>query len=285
MHDPRPHEGPVQPTAFGAILRDARLGQGRSLQDAERQTRILARHLAALENGDFHLLPPGIYARGFVYNYANWLSLNPQEMVRIFNEARGEPEVAYRPQPLSQHVHTGGPFSPNFVVILFVIGLLAAGAAWGYSLIVKAPPKRVAIDVTALPATPTAIPVTAVGARPGSGSAGGGSGTIVIQTAPSGSATANAAAAAGTGTAPAATGLKVTIKASVKSWVEVYADGETTAKFIGFMNPGDTLEFEAKETLLCKIGVPDKVTYTVNGQDKGAFPKEALTRAGYTIKP
>lgn len=283
MHDPRQHGGPIQPTTFGAILRDARLSQGRSLQDAERQTRILARHLAALENGDFHLLPPGIYARGFVFNYANWLSLNPQEMVRIFNEARGEPEVAYRPQPVSQHVHTGGPFSPNFVVIVFVIGLLAVGAAWGYSLIVKAPPKRASIDVTALPATPTAIAGT-VGAKPAS-PATGGTGTIIIPTTPAGSAAANPAVVAGTTTPPPATGLKVTLKSSVKSWVEVYADGDTTAKFVGFMNPGDALDFEAKESLLCKVDAPDKVSYTVNGQDKGTFPKEALTKTGYTIKP
>lgn len=287
MHDPQPYGGADRPTTFGAILRDARLSQGRSLQDAERQTRILARHLAALENGDFHLLPPGIYARGFVYNYANWLDLNPQEMVRIFNEARGEPDAAYRPQPVSQHIHTGGPFSPNFVVIVFVIGLLAVGAAWGYSLIVKSPPKRAVLDITVLPATPTALAGTvgAVPANPASRPSTSGAGTITIATAPVGSTTANPAAVTGTTTPPAATGLTVTLKATAKSWVEVYTDGNPTAKFVGFMNPGDTLTFEAKESVRCTIGAPDKVSYTVNGQEKGTFPKEALTKAGFTIKP
>src|SRR5439155_10772470 len=174
MQNPWQHGGPIHPTTFGAILRDARLGLGRSLQDAERQTRILARHLAALENGEFQLLPAGIYARGFVFNYANWLQLNPQEMVRLFNEARGEPEVAYKPQAVGgKPVNTSGPFSPNFVVIVFVIGILSVVAAWGYSLIVQTPPRKPIIHVPTVAATPTAITAGNTLSTPSIGSATG----------------------------------------------------------------------------------------------------------------
>ena len=299
MQDPWQHGGPIQPATFGAILRDALLGQGRSLQDAERQTRILARHLAALENGDFKLLPPGIYARGFVYNYANWLHLNPQEMVRLFNEARGEPEQPYRPQPVARPVSTAGPFSPNFVVIVFATIILSVAAAWGYSLLVHSPPKRLPLDATVLPATPTIIPGTNPAGVASIQSATG-TGTIRIPTAPSGSATAGTgssvagtttagspaaskAAVTGTTTATPVSGLKVAIHATGKSWVEVYVDGDPNAKFIGAMNAGDTQEFEAKQNIRFKVGAPDFVSYTVNGQDKGTFPKDALTAVGFTI--
>jgi cytoskeletal protein RodZ len=286
MQDPWQHGGPIQPATFGAIFRDARLGQGRSLQDAERQTRILARHLAALENGDFHLLPPGIYARGFVYNYANWLHLNPQEMVRLFNEARGEPDAAYRPQPVASPVNTAGPFSPNFVVIIFATILLSVAAAWGYSLLVHAPPKQLSLSPTALPATPTAIPGTIAGSAT-SGQSPASTGTILIPSTQAGTAAAGTVTgtvtASGTVTATAASGLKVTLRATGKSWVEVYIDGNPNAQFIGAMNPGDVHDFEAKQNIRFKIGAPDLVTYSVNGQDKGTFPKEALTAVGFTL--
>lgn len=284
MQNPWQHGGPIHPTTFGAILRDARLSLGRSLQDAERQTRILARHLAALENGEFHLLPAGIYARGFVFNYANWLQLNPQEMVRLFNEARGEPEVAYRPQPVGgKPVNTSGTFSPNFVVIVFVIGILSVVAAWGYSLLVQSPPKKPIIDVPTVAATPTAITSTNVLSTPSTGPAAG---TTTIRIPTSTNPLATSAEPSGTAVAttavPPSTSLKVTIKANGKSWVEAYVDGDTTAKFIGFLNPGQSQDIEAKQTITLVVGAPDLVTYTVNGVEKGTVPKDALK--GMTIK-
>ncbi len=290
MQGPWQHGGPIHPTTFGAILRDARLGLGRSLQDAERQTRILARHLAALENGEFELLPSGIYARGFVYNYANWLQLNPQEMVRLFNEARGEAEVAYKPQPVGRGVNTSGPFSPNFVVVIFATLILSVVAAWGYSLIVQSPPKKPIIDVPTVAATPTAITAAAALSTPTTAAPSVTAGTIRIPSA-STRATDTSAPATGTVTAAAptatvaatpATSLKVTIKASGKSWVEAYVDGDTTATFKGFINAGDTQDIVAKQTITLIVGAPDYVTYTVNGADKGTVPKEALK--GLTIK-
>jgi cytoskeleton protein RodZ len=308
MQSPWQHGGPIQPTTFGAILRDARLGMGRSLQDAERQTRILARHLSALESGEFHLLPAGIYARGFVYNYANWLQLNPQEMVRLFNEARGEPEVVYRPQPVGRQVNTAGPFSPNFVVIVFVIGILSVVAAWGYSLLVQTPPKKPIIDVPTVAATPTAITgasalISTIAISPTAGTgtstiripttAGTASGTTV--TAAAGTSTAATGAATGTvsGTAAgtavavvsptAATSLKVILTSSVKSWVEIYADGDKNAKSIGYINPSESREIDARQTVTIYCGKPDNVTYSVNGVDKGPLPKEALQTQGFTI--
>ncbi len=295
MDSPWQHGGPIQPTTFGAILRDARLGLGRSLQDAERQTRILVRHLSALESGDFHLLPSGIYARGFVYNYANWLQLNPQEMVRLFNEARGEPEAVYRPQPVGRAVNTSGPFSPNFVVIIFVTLVLSFVAAWGYSLLVKTPPKKPIIDVPTVAATPTAlvgsILIGTVAITP---TVGSGTSTIRIPTtagtttgttvATSGKGTPTTESATATTVAPPATSLKVTITSSVKAWVEIYADGDKTAKTAGYINAGETREIEAKQTVTIYCGKPDNVAYSVNGADKGTLPKDALQTQGFTIK-
>jgi len=293
MESPWQHGGPIQPTTFGAILRDGRLGLGRSLQDAERQTRILARHLSALESGDFHLLPGGIYARGFVYNYANWLQLNPQEMVRLFNEARGEPEVVYRPQSVGRPVNTSGPISPNFVVIIFVTLVLSFVAAWGYSLLVKTPPKKPIIDVPTVAATPTAIAGSPlVGGLTLTPAAAGTStiriptsvGTVAGTTVATAKGTPTTEAATATTAATPATSLKVTLTSSVKAWVEIYADGDKTAKTAGYINAGETRAIEAKQTVTVYCGKPDNVTYSVNGADKGTLPKDALQTQGFTIK-
>lgn len=285
MQNPWQHGGPIQPGTFGAILRDQRLALGRSLQDAERQTRILARHLAALETGDFHLLPVGIYARGFVYNYANWLQLNPQEMVRLFNEARGEPEVAYRPQAVGRGVSMQGPFSPNFVVIGFVTVILSVMAAWGYTLLVQSPPKKPIIDVPTVAATPTAIAGAAsVTSRTPVPSAS--DTTIIIPSTTGGTAasgtTTNAGSAA---TATAANGLKVTLAATGQSWVAVYVDGASTPEYAQVMNAGDTHDVQAKQNVKVIVGKPGFVTYAVNGQDKGTFPSDAYKTTGFVIKP
>jgi cytoskeleton protein RodZ len=264
----------------------------------------LARHLAALENGEFQLLPSGIYARGFVYNYANWLQLNPQEMVRLFNEARGEPEIAYKPQAVGRGVNTSGPFSPNFVVVIFATLILSVVAAWGYSLIVQSPPKKPIIDVPTVAATPTAIgsvsSIAGIGTPSVASSIAGigtpsvassitaasiTTGTIRVSSPTTGATDTSAPSpvtTTATVAATAATSLDVTIKASGKSWVEAYVDGDTTAKFKGFINPGDTQNIQAKQTILLIVGAPDYVTYTVNGVDKGTVPKAALQ--GLTIK-
>ena len=237
------------------------------------------------------------------YNYANWLQLNPQEMVRLFNEARGEPEVVYRPQPVGRQVNTSGPISPNFVVIVFVIGILSVVAAWGYSLLVQTPPKKPIIDVPTVAATPTAIAgasalisTTAISPTAGAGTiripttVGTTTGTTTGTT-PAAAGASSAAAgttvatgAAGTTVSPTpATSLKVIITSSVKSWVEIYADGDKNAKSVGYINPGESREIDARQTVTIYCGKPDNVTYNVNGVDKGTLPKEALQTQGFTI--
>ena len=69
---------------LGETLRRARLDRGISIEDAARDTRIRARYLEALEAEDLNLLPPSVYTRGFVRTYAEYLGLNPQAMVDLY---------------------------------------------------------------------------------------------------------------------------------------------------------------------------------------------------------
>lgn len=75
-------------TGIGAELRDGRMARGVTIDDAQRATRIARRYLQALEDEDFEALPAPVFARGFLRSYAQYLRLDPTELVSRFP---GEP--------------------------------------------------------------------------------------------------------------------------------------------------------------------------------------------------
>jgi cytoskeletal protein RodZ len=82
---------------LGETLRQARLDKGVSLADAARDTRIRRGYLEALEAEDPASLPPAVYTRGFLRSYAEYLGLNPQSMVELYQPAaRREPVTQLR---------------------------------------------------------------------------------------------------------------------------------------------------------------------------------------------
>ena len=91
----------------GEILQTARERKGVDLARAERETKIRARHLMALEAGDLADLPAPVYAKGFLRNYSTYLGLDADEMVdrwrkEIDQPSRAEtPTVKPPPQPIT----------------------------------------------------------------------------------------------------------------------------------------------------------------------------------------
>jgi len=165
---------------FGETLRQARAHKGVTLKEAEQATRINRHHLAALEEEDFGALPPLIYQRGIVRNYAVYLDLDPSKLLGMFEEAQGITTsmatggVAPVP-PIDMPSH----WAPNFAIIAFAVVLSAIVFAWGYSIYVAPPsedptataesasttPLASTIDLpTELPATP--VPPTPVPTEP-----------------------------------------------------------------------------------------------------------------------
>jgi cytoskeleton protein RodZ len=118
---------------FGDTLRQARSYKGVTIREAEMATRINRHHLAALEEENFAGLPPLIYQRGIVRNYASYLDLDPNKLLHLFEEARGvqpdDPPVVTPLQPLEMPNH----FAPNFAIIAFMVFVSAIVFAWLYS--------------------------------------------------------------------------------------------------------------------------------------------------------
>jgi transcriptional regulator with XRE-family HTH domain len=70
---------------IGQRLRQARKNQNIKLEQATKELNINLKYLKALENGHFEKLPAGIYRKKFLHEYAQFLKLNPDEFVDIFN--------------------------------------------------------------------------------------------------------------------------------------------------------------------------------------------------------
>jgi len=75
--------------SFGEDLRKERLTRGVALEDISAVTKISQRHLIALEQERFRLLPGGILSKGIVRGYAGALGLDPQDWTERFIQACG----------------------------------------------------------------------------------------------------------------------------------------------------------------------------------------------------
>ena len=80
--DTRAPAGDVAPGLPERLLA-ARERKGVDLYRAERDTKIRARYLAALERGDYRELPGSVYTKGFLRNYALYLGLDPDEVLLL----------------------------------------------------------------------------------------------------------------------------------------------------------------------------------------------------------
>jgi cytoskeletal protein RodZ len=109
----------------------ARERKGVDLYRAERDTKIRARYLAALERGDYRELPGAVYTKGFLRNYALYLGLEPDEILGQWRRERGDagppqPVIAV-PRPIAAP-RRGLTFSPGVVVAaLLTVGVLLVG--------------------------------------------------------------------------------------------------------------------------------------------------------------
>jgi cytoskeletal protein RodZ len=102
---------PAEPPALlPERLLAAREAKGVDLYRAERDTKIRARYLGALERGDYRELPGAVYTKGFLRNYALYLGLDPDEILVQWRRERGdgaaqsEPSISV-PMPLSAPRH------------------------------------------------------------------------------------------------------------------------------------------------------------------------------------
>lgn len=114
----------------GETLQLARERKGVDLYRAERDTKIRLRYLSALEDGAYDELPPPVYTKGFLRNYAIYLGIDPDEILERWRDemdavrASERLSVAPPPQPIAapgrQLTLTPGVFVAGLVVLVIL---------------------------------------------------------------------------------------------------------------------------------------------------------------------
>ena len=113
-----------------------------SLREIAEATKINLRYLDALERDDFRHLPGGVFNKGFVRAYAQFIGIDAESMVMAYLEEDGRqqarasrvsgttppaPEVPTPPRPLGPRLWFAA------LVVVLILVLLAAGlTALGY---------------------------------------------------------------------------------------------------------------------------------------------------------
>jgi cytoskeletal protein RodZ len=126
----------------------AREARGVDLLRAERETKIRRQYLAAMERGAWEELPPGVYARGFLRNYAIYLGLDPDEVLASWSRERGEVPVEPAivvPRPITAP-RRGIVLGPGLVVAALVsLAAVAIVAYIGFQLLRFSEPPPLAV--------------------------------------------------------------------------------------------------------------------------------------------
>jgi cytoskeletal protein RodZ len=130
-------------------LYTARERKGVDLYRAERETKIRARYLAALERGDYKELPGAVYTKGFLRNYALYLGLDPDEVLLQWRGERGNakevPLAIVAPRPIATP-RKGMSFSPALVVAaLLAVVIVAFGVYLGIQVLRFAKPPTITV--------------------------------------------------------------------------------------------------------------------------------------------
>lgn len=129
-------------SSFGETLKRERELRQISLREIAEATKINLRYLDALERDDFRHLPGGVFNKGFVRAYAQFIGIDPETMVTAYLDEENRqlsrasrasggttstPEAEAPPRSL-----VGRLWFVALVVILLVVVLAAGLTALGY---------------------------------------------------------------------------------------------------------------------------------------------------------
>jgi len=285
---------------IGQVLRSARERKGVTLQEAKRALRINAPYLEALESDDFSRVPAPVYVRAFLREYARYLGLDAEELVKAYSAQAGpEPSNLTIAWTAANEAESGGwGRRVGSVAVFIALGALAVGAyAYhgfqtgkeqaqqgphtadsqgahkGHALGRAAgqaakPPARGAVgsSPSGAPAAgaPGNTPATPLAAEPAQPSATTGVNPPVAGTTPPGSTPATMPWAT-----PQTGGVKVVITASQRCWIRVKQDGQLQEPVT--LRPGDKRTWQGTQSVELWAGNAGGIRAVVNGQDQGAL--------------
>jgi cytoskeletal protein RodZ len=246
---------------LGELLKEARQSKEVSLEEVEEQLRIRKKYLQALEEEDFSIMPPEVYVKGFLRNYAIYLGLDPEEIRDLYY--KGKPvEKGRKPDFLgrsgSMAREATGPHAfpmdmsltqsrllafPFLVIALAILAFLLLGL-WAFRQYFPLPAEtkpETKATVTTREPRPTFTPTS-----------------VVTPTTP---------APIGTPTPKVYTGVEVELAMLERAWLQVHVDGEKV--FEGVFDEGTKITWSGKERVAVRCNNAGGVEVTLNGQKLG----------------
>ena len=238
---------------IGSQLRQAREARGLSLEQAQKVTRIKRVFLEAIESDRFDELPGRVQVRGFVRSYANYLGIDPDNLLAQMDVPSNGVGYTARPQagssgasrsetarvrsmalPSSAPTADRNPSLPLPLPIL-IIGAIVLFVVGGLLLIQAFAGEAPAPTPTLPPNVPASI----------------------------------SSAAESTPFAVAATGVSVTLTAGEHVWVRVSNDGFTA--FEGILTPDEARSWQAEQQVIVETGNGAALNVAVNGRGIGVL--------------
>lgn len=224
---------------FGQVFRDKRLSLGLTLEHIEEETKIRKLYLDAIEKERFNILPPRVYATGFVKKYARYLQLDEAEMVNLFVDmAYSHEEVEITPIPPRRARPDFQLQALNWRNVIFA-GVFLLAALWVGNMVVGAISERSPNVAQKAPVQQQNPPA----AQPG---------------------TPNNNKEEGSDSTQSAT---VRVSALSDCWVKAIVDGQTV--FSSTLTAGQEKVFEGREAVLLTVGNAGGIEVYYNGDKIG----------------
>lgn len=231
---------------FGQVFKEKRESLGLTLDHIEEETKIRKLYLSAIENERFNILPPRVYATGFVKKYARYLGLDEQVLVSQFVEmAYGHDEVDLpQPQPQAETARPDFQFQGMNWRNVVVAGVFLLAALWVGNMVVDA----ISQHSTNVAKNPPQQQQTPPAPQQGQNNTNNTPESNVAPVSPTQIAT-------------------VRVAARSDCWVKAIVDGQTV--FSSILTAGQEKVFEGHEAVLLTVGNAGGIEIYYNGDKIG----------------
>jgi cytoskeleton protein RodZ len=278
---------------LGQMLCQTRESQGISLAEAEAQTRIRQKFIAAMEAEEWDLLPNEVTTRGFLRKYASYLGLEEEIVLQRF-QARGktaapqpviaapvEREADYRPIEMDLSSAPRRTIPWGWIGAAVVLLALAGVALYIYfyqpsfiSNLLSLPrtlpspgdvialeptaTSTVTLEINRVTATPTALPEATATPTPAPAEA-----AQPAETTPA-TAVTEATPTAETPAIQPVGQMKFDLAVLARSWARVVVDDSLALEAV--MEPGELRSWEARDSIILRSGNAAGLQVILNGQ-------------------
>ena len=259
---------------FGASFRRARESAGLPLEKIAAETRISTRFLLAIESEDFHLLPGGVFNRGFVRAYAAHLGMDPDQAVSEYSRISStsdEPLDVLRDVERASAKKAERSLYPVLAgILLLLVGAYYVVTRGSASKTVDATTNEAQESIAPAPVAPPTPPPAAPSAPI----------TVppeVVQTETTTTKTAGAppVEVKPVATAPfAALVLEVDVKEL--TWIRIATDG--TVALNDSVSAGTVRRFSADRSIDVTLGNAGGTSMKINGRDMGQLGARGQVR-------